>query len=370
MSRTSIQKLARIPESLRDSITCTRSKYRQLGRSGLRVSNPILGCMHFGSSRWFPWVLEEEKSLGILKAAYDSGINTWDTANVYSNGQSERIIGKALQLYKIPRHKVTLMTKCYRVVCDSENYDPGSGVTMHHDLADESKDYVNNWGLSRAAIFQAVEASLNRLNTNYIDVLQIHRYDTTVPPEETMGALNDLVRSGLVRYIGASSMWTYQFATLQYIAEKNGWAKFISMQNHYNLLYREEEREMIKYCNATGVGIIPWAPLAHGRLARAPEQKDSTLRSSLSSGGSLYGGDERGSDAIVSRVHDIALKRGWPMSHVALAWLNRKVTAPIIGISSISRMEEALDAVDKELTADEEEYLEELYLPQTIQGHT
>ncbi|KAK5991452.1 Aldo-keto reductase [Cladobotryum mycophilum] len=370
MAKSSIGKLVKVPESLRDSISRTKVSYRTLGNSGLRVSNPILGGLHIGSSTWFPWVLNEGQALPILKAAYDRGINTWDTANVYSNGQSERIIGTALRKYNIPRSKVVLMTKCYRVVCDAENYDPGSGVTMHHELADRSKDYVNQWGLSRQAIFNAVEASLERLNTHYIDIFQIHRYDHTVPPEETMRALNDLVRAGMVRYIGASSMWTYQFATLQHIAETKGWTKFISMQNHYNLVYREEEREMNNYCKQNGVGLIPWAPLASGRLARRPTQETNSVRASFSSNGSIYSGQGPSTEGIISRIDEIATDRNWPMSHVALAWLNRRVTAPIIGFSSVERIDEALAANGKELTETEEQYLEELYVPQFVQGHS
>ncbi|KAJ5172774.1 hypothetical protein N7492_005367 [Penicillium capsulatum] len=280
MAKVNLGKLKSVPEAFQKSINRTQVEYRRLGKSGLRVSNPILGGLHIGDSQWFPWVLDEDKALPLLKAAYDRGINTWDTANVYSNGESERIFGKALQKYQIPRRKVSIMTKVYRVVCDSEDFDPGSGVTMHHGLADRSKDYVNQWGLSRSAIFNAVEASLERLQTKYIDLLQIHRFDETVDPAETMQALNDLVRAGSVRYIGASSMWTYQFATLQHIAERHGWTKFISMQNHYNLLYREEEREMNRYCRLNDIGIIPWAPLCLGKT-RPPTEPGWTTVASL-----------------------------------------------------------------------------------------
>ncbi|KAI0123590.1 NADP-dependent oxidoreductase domain-containing protein [Xylariales sp. AK1849] len=368
--KSSIPKLSTVPAVLRESVSLTRASYRRLGSSGLRVSNPILGGAHLGSSRWLPWVLEEENALKVLKAAYDRGINTWDTANAYSNGESERLMGKALRVYNIPRRKVVLMTKCFRVVCDPEHFDPGAAVFMHHDVADSSKDYVNQWGLSRTAIFNAVEASLERLNTTYIDVLHIHRFDPTVSPEETMCALHDVVKSGMVRYIGASSMWAHQFAMLQHIAEKNGWTRFISMQNHYNLLYREEEREMNRYCNLTNVGLIPWAPLAGGRLAR-PNQAARTVRTSHNGTGGIYDvGDDRGSDQILSRAAEIAERRGWPMSHVGLAWLNRRVTAPVIGFSSPERMDEALGALGKELTEKDEQYLEELYLPRRIQGHS
>ena len=200
-----------------------------------------------------PWVIEEDEALPLLKAAYDRGLNTWDTANVYSNGVSEEIVGKAIKKYNIPRSKLVILTKCYGTVGE----EPGiRGILYGQDIK-KSKDYVNQGGLSRGSIIKAVNASLERLGTDYIDLLQIHRYDPDTPVEETMETLHDLVRSGKVHYIGASSMWAYQFARLQFAAEKNGWTKFISMQNHYNLLYREEEREMNKFCNETGVGLIP-----------------------------------------------------------------------------------------------------------------
>ncbi|KAF4471663.1 Aldo keto reductase 3 [Fusarium albosuccineum] len=185
-----------------------------------------------------------------------------------------------------------------------------------------------------------------------------------------MCALNDLVRAGMVRYIGASSMWTYQLAAMQNLAERKNWTKFVSMQNHYNLIYREEEREMIKYCNATGVGLIPWAPLASGRLARSPSRPSSSVRASTSSNGSIYAGGDDSTCRILARVEEVAKKRGWPMSYVGLAWLNRRVTAPIIGCSTVDRVDEALEAGGKTLTLDEEHYLEELYSPQPVQGHS
>jgi len=233
-----------VPKSLTDSIEASKAEYVQLGKSGLRVSIPILGAMSFGDPRWAPWVLDEEKSLPLLKAAYDRGLNTWDTANVYSNGTSEEIIGKAIKKYNIPRHKVVILTKCHGSVGE----DPGLRGFFFPKEVGQSKDYVNQFGLSRQAIYSAVEASLARLDTPYIDLLQIHRFDKSVPIEETMEALHDLVKSGKVRYIGASSMWATQFAAMQFVAEKHGWTKFVSMQNHYNLLYREEEREMNRFC--------------------------------------------------------------------------------------------------------------------------
>lgn len=223
-----------------------------------------------------PWVIEEDEALPLLKAAYDRGLNTWDTANAYSNGESEVIIGKAIKKYDIPREKLIILTKCYFAVGET----PGARGIIHGNKIYTSKDYVNRGGLSRSAIIKSVDASLKRLGTDYIDLLQIHRWDPETPPEETMEALHDLVKSGKVHYIGASSMWAYQvsrlivpnrhialqfneltcmrqLAQLQFVAEKNGWTKFISMQNHYNLLYREEEREMNKFCHETGVGLIP-----------------------------------------------------------------------------------------------------------------
>ncbi|KAI1364989.1 NADP-dependent oxidoreductase domain-containing protein [Xylaria arbuscula] len=372
MGRVILESLAKVPGCLRESIARSKAEYRRLGDSGLRVSNPILGGLSLGSSRWLPWVLDEDKALGILKTAYDNGINTWDTANVYSNGESERIMGKALQKYNIPRQKVVIMTKCFRVLCDPENFHHESTVTMHHEAADRSKDYVNQWGLSRKAIFSAVEGSLERLNTSYIDVLQIHRFDPTVSPKETMRALDDLVRAGMVHYIGASSMWAYEFAMLQNIAKENGWTQFISMQNHYNLLYREEEREMIPYCRLTGVGLTPWAPLASGILARDPTASiTASKRAGTGKLGSIYDtGEDDTPDKIIMRVKEVATKRGWPMSHVGLAWLNKRVTAPILGFSSEERILEALSARGKALSDEEEQYLEELYRPRAIQGHS
>ena len=249
----------------------SKAEYKRLGKSGLKVSVPILGAMSIGSSKWQPWVIEEEESLPLLKAAYDRGLTTWDTgmtdgaakylqqlltaykANVYSNGVSEELVGKAIKKYDLPRDKLVILTKCFGYVGE----DPGLRTIQYGKELPQLKDYVNQGGLSRQAIFNAVNASLKRLDMDYIDLLQIHRFDPNTPLEETMEALHDLVKSGKVRYIGASSMWAVQFAQMQFTAEKNGWTKFISMQNHYNLLYREEEREMNRFCNDTGVGLIP-----------------------------------------------------------------------------------------------------------------
>ncbi|KAG4420921.1 hypothetical protein IFR04_005898 [Cadophora malorum] len=348
-----------IPAALQKSIDATKVEYVQLGRSGLRVSSPILGGMSFGSKKWMPWNLEEEDSLRILKAAYDRGVNTWDTANMYSNGLSEEIIGKAIKKFDIPREKLVLMTKCYIYVAEQvDTYGAVLGETMA-----KTKDYVNRGGLSRSAIFKAVEASLKRLGTDYIDLYQIHRYDPTTPPEETMKALHDLIESGKVRYIGASSMWATQFANMQFIAEKNGWAKFVSMQNYYNLLYREEEREMIRFCNDTGVGLIPYSPIAGGKLAR-PAGYDESTRSQMK-GPQMTEADLE----IVKRVEEIAEKKGWKMSQVALAWLRSKGAVPINGFNSEERLDEACEVRGKTLDAEEVKSLEEPYVPKAVVGH-
>jgi len=349
-----------MPESLKISLENSKAEYVQLGKSGLRVSIPIFGAMSFGSSQWAPWVIEEEEALPLLKAAWDRGLNTWDTANVYSNGESERIIGKAMKKFNIPRHKLIILTKCFGTVGE----EPGLRHIFYKDEMPTSKDYVNQGGLSRQAIFSAVEASLARLDTPYIDLLQIHRYDDTVPPEETMEALHDLVKSGKVRYIGASSMWATQFATLQFIAERRGWTKFVSMQNHYNLLYREEEREMNRFCDQTGVGLIPWAPLCRGHLARPIEAFGTTTRSKPEK--ELSEADVE----TIKRVEELAKKKGWAMSQVALAWINKRISSPIIGFSSVERIDEAIAVRGKKLTEEEEKYLEELYQPKNIAGHS
>ncbi|KAF2027692.1 aldo-keto reductase-like protein [Setomelanomma holmii] len=345
----------------------SKAEYVRLGKSGLKVSVPILGAMSIGSSKWQPWVIEEEASLPLLKAAYDRGLTTWDTANVYSNGVSEEIIGKAIKKYDLPRHKLVILTKCYGYVGE----DPGLRSIQYPKEMPQLKDYTNQGGLSRQAIFNAVNASLQRLDTDYVDLLQIHRFDPNTPIEETMEALHDLIKSGKVRYIGASSMWAVQFAQMQFVAEKNGWTKFISMQNHYNLLYREEEREMNRFCNDTGVGLIPWAPLCRGHLARPSSAFGTTTRSEgEQKAGTFTTGHANNDKQIVERVEELAKKHGWKMSHVALAWINKRVSSPIIGFSSVERMDEALDARGKELTEEEEKYLEELYVPVKIQGHS
>jgi aryl-alcohol dehydrogenase-like predicted oxidoreductase len=296
--------------------------------------------------------------LPLLKAAYDRGINTWDTADVYSNGESEVVIGKALKKYNIPRRKVLILTKCFACI------DEDDKTFKNVPEVKTAKDYVNQSGLSRHHILNSVDGSLRRLQTDYIDLFQIHRFDPDTPIEETMQALHDVVRAGKVRYIGASSMWAWQFAMMQACAEKNGWTKFVSMQNQYSLLYREEEREMNKYCNFTGVGLIPWGPLAAGQLARPAKDTKSTVRSKAGQASTGLQNDE-----ITGRVQELAEKKGWKMSQVALTWIAKRVSSPIVGFSSVERMDEALDLKDKALTEDDEKFLEELYKPMAIQGH-
>ncbi|PMD29496.1 Aldo/keto reductase [Hyaloscypha variabilis F] len=351
------------PQSLKESLESTRVEYVKLGLSGLNVSWPILGTMSFGSAKsGGPWALDEDTSLEILKAAYDCGINTWDTANSYSNGLSEETIGKAIKNFGIPRQKVVLMTKCAFGVGE----EPNVHGFLFGEHFDKSKDYINQFGLSRSAIFTAVENSLARLGTAYIDVLQIHRYDTLTPLEETMKALHDLVQAGKVRYIGASSMWATQFAQLQFIAEKNNWTKFISMQNYYNLCYREEEREMNRFCKDTGVGLMPWSPMHAGRLAR-PVGADKTARASLTDPyhPNLTPADEE----IIGKVEQLANKKGWKMNDVALVWHKSKGTVPIVGLNSVKRVADVCNLRGKSLTDEEVKYLEEPYIARPVAGH-
>ncbi|KDQ53436.1 hypothetical protein JAAARDRAFT_39467 [Jaapia argillacea MUCL 33604] len=337
------------------------AEYRQLGKSGLRVSVPIVGAMSFGSSKWAPWVIDEDKALPLLKAAWDHGVTTIDTANVYSNGESERVVAKFIEQYNIPRNELIILTKCHGLVAK----DISIRTFQHPHLA-FTPEYVNQSGQSRLAIFNQVDASLARLKTSYIDLLQIHRFDASVPPEETMKALHDLVQSGKVRYIGASSMRCWQFAMLNEVAEKRGWTKFISMQDEYSLLYREEEREMIPYCNYNGIGLIPWAPLAAGTLARPLGVE--TTRSSTAKGTVFENKLKAADETIVNRVEELSKKYNVPMGQIALAWVMTKVSSPIVGVSSAARLEEAI-VQGIELTKEEIQYLEEPYEPRPIRGH-
>ena len=339
-------------------------EYTNLGSSGLKISKVILGCMSFGDKRWVPWLLEEDEALPLLEHAYKAGINTWDTADVNSMGRSEQIVGKALKKYRIPRNRVVIMSKCYGGVSDDGSF-PKSGENRKNDGA-----YVNRVGLSRKHIFDAVQASVERLGT-YIDVLQIHRLDRETPREEIMRALNDVVERGWVRYIGASSMAAWEFQQLQNVADRHGWVKFISMQNLYSLLYREEEREMVPYCQATGVGIIPWFAVAAGVLTR-PWNDDSTERAKTDPylAAIFKSGDGVAEKAIVDRVEEVAKKKNVAMAQVATAWLLSKPGVnPLLGLSKKERIDQAVAAIHVKLTEEEIKYLEEPYVPKPVMGY-
>ena len=299
----------------------------------------------------------------MLKHAYDIGINTWDTADVYSMGASETIIRKAIQTYKIPRSKLVILSKCFFGVADDGTF-PGIAAVSTND-----GDRVNQVGLSRKHILDAVDASVERLGT-YIDVLQIHRLDRSTPREEIMKALNDVVESGKVRYIGASSMAAWEFATLQGIAERKGWHKFISMQNYYNLLYREEEREMIPYCKDSGVGLIPWSPVARGALTRPFGSRETKREKTDKMMMNLIRGRETETDkTITDRVEEVAKKNEVSMACIATAWCIKKGVCPIIGMSSKERMDQACENAMFDLSDEDAAYLEEPYMPKNIVGH-
>ena len=322
-------------------------EYVRLGNSGLEVSRICLGGMSFGDTNWIhDWVLDEEESRKIIKRALDLGINFFDTANIYSYGVSEEILGRALKDYA-NRKDIVIATKVFQTMREGQN----SG------------------GLSRKAIFQEVNDSLERLDVDYIDLLIIHRFDYNTPLEETMKALHDLVESGKVHYIGASAMYGYQFQKAQFIAEKNGWTQFISMQNHYNLIYREDERELIPVCEDQNVGLTPYSPLAAGRLARIWSSDTKRALTDKNAVGK-YDETEEQDREIVMRVKEIADKKGVKMAQVALAWLLHKpqVAAPVVGVTKMYQLEEAVDALNISLSQDEMDYLEELYIPHEING--
>jgi aryl-alcohol dehydrogenase-like predicted oxidoreductase len=320
-------------------------RYVKLGNTGLDVSVITLGCMSFGEPNRGrqTWTLDEDASRAIIKQALDAGINFLDTANVYSAGSSEEIVGKALQDF-VPREEVVIATKVHGQM------RPGP----------------NGGGLSRKAIIAELDASLRRLRTDYIDLYQIHRWDYSTPIEETLEALHDVVREGKVRYIGASSMYAWQFSKALYAAELSGWTRFVSMQNHYNLIYREEEREMLPLCADQGVGVIPWSPLARGRLARPWDATTARLDKD-EFGRTLYRDTDR---EIVERVIELAGKRGVSPAEIALAWLlrNPAVTSPIVGVTKPEQLTQAVSAVDVELDDAEVAYLEEPYQPHPVAG--
>ncbi len=322
-------------------------KYTKLGRTGLDVSRICVGCMSFGDATTgnHTWTLDEDSSRGFIKDALDAGVTFFDTANVYSIGTSEEIVGRALADFA-DRDEVVLATK----------------------VNGPMRRGRNAAGLSRKSIMTEVDASLRRLGMDYIDLYQIHRYDSRTPIEETMEALHDVVKAGKVRYIGASSMYAWQFSKAQYTAEQHGWTKFISMQNHYNLLNREEEREMMPLCADQGVGVIPWSPLARGRLTR--DWDETTERSESDQFGRTLYDTSPGDRVIVERVAEVAAERGVSRAQVALAWMLSKpfVSSPIVGMTKPHHLTDAVAAVDVELSADEIARLEEPYAPHAIAG--
>lgn len=330
-------------------------EYTRLGNTGLEVSKICLGTMSFGdSSKGFHsgWLLNEEESRVIIKKALDSGVNFFDTANIYGYGTSEEYLGRAIRDFA-KRDEVVIATKLF--FGDSTF---GEGQTP----------VPNTTGLSRKAIFNQVNASLERLGTDYIDILYIHRWDYNTPIEETMKALHDLVQAGKVLYLGASAMYTWQFQKAQYIAEKNGWTKFSVMQNHYNLLYREEEREMIPFCKDSGIGLAPYSPLAGGRLVR--DWDADTARSKSDQMSKIkYDSTKEQDFPIVERVAELAAKYGKTRAQIALAWLWEKgVDSPILGVTKEKYLDDFLGAFDVKLSSEDLAYLEELYQPHKIVG--
>ena len=324
-------------------------QYTTLGSTGLSVSRLCLGMMTYGSKQWRDWVLEYDDAKPFVARALEAGINFFDTADMYSNGVSEEILGRALNELGVDRHDVVIATKCY------------FGT---HERA------RNRWGLSRKNVIESCDASLARLGTDFIDLYQIHRFDPDTPIEETVDALNSLVANGKVRYLGASSMWAWQMAKYLFTQQERGAARFVAMQNHYNLLYREEEREMNPLCADQGVGLIPWSPLARGLLGRTPDTLRDTIRAKSDTlTETLY----RDSDVdIVARNAETARRLGVSPAQTALAWLLSKsnVTSPIIGASRLEQLDDALGAVDLELSDDDIAALEERYEPHAISGHT
>ena len=324
-------------------------EYVKLGKTGLDVSRLCLGCMSFGEAdKWIhPWVLNEKQSRSIIKKALDLGINFFDTANVYSGGTSEEFLGRALKDYA-NRDEVVIATKVHG--------------QMHEG--------PNGSGLSRKAIMSEIDKSLKRLETDYVDLYIIHRWDYHTPIEETMEALHDVVKAGKARYIGASAMYAWQFQKALHVADKNGWTKFVSMQNHLNLIYREEEREMLPLCKEEKIAVTPYSPLASGRLTR--DWSETTYRSETDQiQKSKYDATSNADRLVVERVAAIAEKYGVPRIHIALAWLLQKepVSAPIIGATKIYHLEDAVGALSIKLTNEEVVYLEEPYVPHPIVGH-
>ena len=323
-------------------------EYVRFGATGMKVSRICLGTMSYGgpNERW-PWALDEETSRPFIKRALELGINFFDTANVYSNGRSEEIVGKALRDF-VSRDEVVLATKVF--------FEMGAGP--------------NQGGLSRKHILSSIDASLKRLGTDYVDLYQIHRWDYNTPIEETLEALHDVVRAGKARYIGASAMYAWQFAKALYTADLHGWTRFVSMQPHYNLIYREEEREMLPLCFDQRIAVIPYSPVAKGLLTRKPSKDQTeTLRAQTDAiQRRLYNAEDL---AIAQRVSDVAEARGLPMAQIALAWLLAKpvVTAPIIGATKPHHLDDAVAAVAVQLSPDDIRQLEEVYQPHPVLGY-
>jgi aryl-alcohol dehydrogenase-like predicted oxidoreductase len=322
-------------------------EYTTLGDTGLEVSRICLGCMSFGSSDWRDWVLDEEEGHELVERALDLGINFFDTANMYSRGESERVLGDALRGH---REESVVATKCFFQMDDD---NPHSG------------------GLSRKAIEQELDASLDRLGMDTVDLYQIHRWDEETPIEETLGTLDDCVRRGQARYIGASSMWAHQLASAHHTSDRLGLERFVSMQNHYNLLYREEEREMLPYCRNEGTGVIPWSPLARGYLTRPHEEFDATTRGASDEYAREHPYFEGGGRTINERVAELAEEYDASMAQIGLAWLLHKdvVDAPIVGTTSVEHLEEAVEALDISLSDSDIEWLEAPYEPVPVSGH-
>src|SRR5688572_8461861 len=326
-------------------------QYINLGKTGMKVSRLCLGMMSYGSKKWREWILEEEESKPFIKRALDAGINFFDTADVYSLGESERVTGNILKDLGVRRENIVVATK----------------------VNGQMSDDINDKGLSRKHILDSIDKSLQRLQMDYVDLYQIHRWDYETPIEETMEALNDVVRAGKARYIGASSMFAWQFARSLHVSETHGWTKFISMQNHYNLVYREEEREMIPLCQEQGIGLIPWSPMARGFFAgdRKRDGGGETVRSNndpFAKG--LYFREEDFS--VADRAADVAKQRGVSASQIALVWVLNKpfVHSPIIGATKMDHLDQAIAALEIELSDDEIKRLEEPYKPHPVLGHS
>ncbi|QEL27050.1 aldo/keto reductase (plasmid) [Bosea sp. F3-2] len=324
--------------------------YRNLGRTGLKVSRIALGCMSYGDPTRgnHNWVMGEEEGRPFIRKALEAGINFFDTANVYSDGASEEVLGRAIRDFT-PRDAVVIATKVYG--------------RMRPD--------ANGQGLSRKAIFAEIDASLKRLGTDYVDLYQTHRWDYETPIEETLEALSDVVKAGKARYIGASSMHAWQFMKALGLQRQHGWERFVSMQNHLNLLYREEEREMLPLCRSEGIGVVPWSPLARGRLTRPWQDEPATARAAADEVGKGFYDKTKSADrAVVERVGDIAEQRGLPRAQIALAWLLQKegVTAPLVGATKLAQLEDALAALTLKLSDAEVHALEEPYVAHEVSG--